>query len=69
MTNYFTSDNAEGYDAGQLRRLNHRYEIAVYLPEDALAQMSDIEIESWKKHCAEQVLADFDASPQWRGRL
>lgn len=59
----FTADNTEGYSAHDLAVLNNRFEDEVYLPPEARLAMSDSEIKSWHDHCAEQVLADFDAEP------
>lgn len=58
----FRQDNTEGYSDADLRALNERYAEAVYLPPDTLERMGDLAVWSWEDHCAEQVLADFDAA-------
>lgn len=63
MTRY-TRDNTEGCSAAALATLNVLFGEAVYLPAEALASMSDIEIKSWHDHCADRVLADFNAGAE-----
>jgi hypothetical protein len=58
----FTHDNTEGYSDHDLKVLNERLEEAIHLPIDTLLEMNEIEIGSWHDHCAERVLADFDAN-------
>lgn len=58
----FRQDNTEGYSDADLAILNARFDEAVYLPPDALERMGDLERGSWEDHCAEQVMADFDAA-------
>ena len=60
---HFTNDNTDGYSSRDLAVLNERFEDAIYLPVDALAAMSEIEIKSWHDHQVRVGPGRFRTSP------